>query len=219
MAGRSRVKKKATRKPKGAKPPRARMTGQGVQTPDEVVAQIWVLREEGRTLRWIANDVGVNLSTVQRILVQDQERLETLAHAQREERGQLWKNIENKSLKAIDQLLDELHAALFTKAGRRKRRAMTKLEAEFLDATRPWAGILRLAADSASRHQDKLIAVGASPGSSTGEQSGVGGEGIPDDATPEQLAQAAIDLGMVDQLNPVMRAIADKLIREKAANA
>jgi len=210
----AKKKKKRTRRPSKPRKSKNGLVRQGVPTPPEVEAQIWVLREERMSLRAIAAEVGASVQTVQRILHRDPERLSTLVRAQAEEREQLWRAVENRGLKTLNHLLDAAQDILLDKNGRRRNRRLSEVQAEFLEYARPWAPVLRMTASDAARHQTALA--GASFAGGRGGAAGAAVEDFPDDMTPEQMVDVAIDLGMVDILNPVLKELATERLAQRA---
>lgn len=182
----------------------------GVKTPPEIEAQVWVLHEEGWSWRQISDQIGIEIKTVGRILHSDPERLGALIRAQREERERLWRSIENRSLRALDQLIARAESSLLTpppppEGSRRKKapKPLSEPEKEILTLGRHWAGLLRLTAEGATRQSIALrdrVVRDETPATPEAEALS--------EMDDEALVDAALELDMVDRLPARLQAIA-----------
>lgn len=206
--------KKPARKPnttprassKPAKPRRAAptdRTGRGPTDPltPEQRAQVWALRAEGQSLRQIGREVGCDAKTAQRIMLEDPERYAALATELREERATLWRGLENRSLRTLDVAAAEAEAILNRV---RKGAKVSKADLERVQVLRGLMTPLRMVADSATSKTQLLT------GQPTEITQGVGGVLDMDRMSPEELADMATQLGMVEHLPARLRELAEK---------
>lgn len=200
------AKKQPTRQP--AKKPRAKPAAPAPADPsrgsttaltDAQRAQVWVLREEGMSLRQIAKEVRCNARTVMRILEEDPTRHAALVTEQKEERATLWRTMENRSLVALLDAVDEAGETI--KRVRKKGYKVTDRDRERVVILRSLMTPLRMAADSATARSQLL----------TGEPTSiaqVGGILDPERMSPQEIIALARTHGMVDQLPPRLRELA-----------
>lgn len=202
--------RKAAKPPNPPTPPKVRRAAQtdaterGPTDPltDAQKAQVWVLRAEARSLRQIGAEVGCDTRTVGRVLQSDPERHAALAAAQKEERATLWRGVENRSLRVLDDCLGECEEVI-----RRLRKPGSKVSQNDRDKVAVLRSLmpnLRMSADSATARSQLLT------GQPTEISQGIGGVLDPDRMTPEELADMAIQFKMVDQLPPRLRELAEK---------
>lgn len=181
-----------------------RVSQQGVRIPDEVRAQVWVLREEGRSYRQISAQLGINPTSVSRILSADPERLGALARAQADDRRRAWQAMEDRSVSFAVQILDEAQSVLFTKGGKRKSRALSELQRDFLKHAEPWLRTARLAADTGAKQSQRLGEAAVAGLTASTDAEAAAGE-----MNDEQIIDAAIELGVVEMLPAELRERAD----------
>lgn len=171
---------------------------QGIKTPDGIEAQVWVLKEEGQPWRKIAEDLGISVQTVGRILAKDPARLEALVSAKREERARLWERVENQSLKSLDTMLRNAHTSLFNRDGTLKKK-LSRVEERLLDMGSKWSSNFRHVAESATR-MNQLLTGGAT------ERIGSDGTTNPtEQLTEDQAIEFAVKEGLIEKLPPALR--------------
>lgn len=184
------------------------------QISDEQKAQMWVLREEGRSLRQIASEVGCSTRSVQREFHTDPARHATLVRVQKEERAAIWQQSENRSLKLLVKMLEEDQTQLWTPTGRPKKLTGKRQEEIFtrIDTIRKMIGPIRMAADSSTK-MSQLLTGGATEivGSSS---DGVGLGVDPSKMTDEEAIELAIAHGLVDELPQALRERVEKMRAE-----
>lgn len=197
-ASKKKVVKKAS---KAAKKPVAADTPEASEKPipmnellPEQRAQMWVLKNEGLSLRKIAAQVGCHMKSVQREFQKDPAKLASIVRAQAEERAALWMQVENKSLKLLLDALDDAGGVLRTETGR-KRKSFTKNQVAKADLIRKLVGPLRMAADSATNRSQLLT---GKPTEIIGGGSGLGVD--PAHMNEEDVIQLAIEHDLVDKL-------------------
>ncbi len=175
---------------------------------DQQYAQMWVLREEGASLADIAREVGCHARTVSREFEKDPARHAGIVAVQSETRAALWKQIENGSLKTLQQTIKALDSAMFTPTGRISSKEIKPKTIEKLDFLRKMIGPLRMAADSAT-NKSQLLTGGPTQimaGSIEGGGIGVDAQNMTDD----EVIRLAIAHGLEDEL-PV--ALKEKVAR------
>lgn len=164
-------------------------------------AQIWALRAEGMSLRQIGKEVGCDAKTAQRVLQEDPERYAALVTELREERATLWRGLENRTLRSLDIAAAECEKILERLA---KGHKVARADLEKVQVLRGLMTPLRMVADSATSKTQLLT------GQPTEITQGIGGVLDPDRMTPDELVDMAINLGMVADLPPRLREIAEK---------
>ena len=155
-------------------------------------AQMWLLREEGHSLRRIAADVGCHPRTVSREFERDPARHAALVRAQAEERAALWRQIENKALKVLSHAVDDAGRVLRTETGRVKKRFSVS-DLQRVQVLRGLMGPLRMAADSATQRSQLLA----------GRPTEIVAGGVSLDAgsmTDEEAIMLAVHHGLEDEL-------------------
>lgn len=193
-----------------AKPKKAAKGPTGELLPEQR-AQMWVLREEGHSLRKIAAEVGCHPRTVSREFETDPARHAALTSAQAEERAALWRQIENKALRVLADAVDDAGKVLRTETGRVKKK-FSDADMQRVAVLRGLIGPLRLAADSATNRSQLL----------TGKptqimQGNAGGVGLdPSNMTDEEVIMLAVHHRLEDELPP---ALAEKLAKMGGADA
>lgn len=137
---------------KNSKPKRRR--GQAV-VPDEQKVHVWTLAAEDWSLREIAKEVGLAPSTVHNILKSDPDRLAGLIDQQKRLRADQWKQIENRGQTMLLDMMKRAGTILGVGDGDTKAANMpTDTEDYFIQHGRPWAAVIRLAAEgAANKHQ------------------------------------------------------------------
>jgi len=125
--------------------------GDSAKTTDEQAASVWVLKAEGRSLRAIAKETGLNVATVQRVLTKDPERLRALARALAEERARAWEGLLAGSIVRLDVQLSAVHGVMFTEKGRIRQRLPTPAEQFVITEGAKWAQANRHGANDAHR--------------------------------------------------------------------
>lgn len=155
---------------------------------DRQRASMWVLKEENKSLREIAAEVGCSYVTVQRELASDPVRLESLVTAQREVRSRLWQELENRSLRSALKWAAVTEDLVFTPEGKLqkgvKRKDALVLAPRMLSA-------LRLAGDSSTQ---RTLALGVRlPGG--GAAAAVVADGVAEDMDADAIITQAIELG------------------------
>lgn len=198
----ARVGKKP-RKPRD--PAKRPLSRQGVKTPPDLEAYVWVLKADGKSWREIATECDMSVQTVGRILAKDPQRLEALVSAQAEERARVYRRIENASLRTLESMVTAAESILFPK-GKRRTRKLSDAEKQLLEVARPWAAVVRLAADSATkRSQDLAMAVGRSLNDNAAGE-------VATELTDDAMIHSAIELELVDALPPALREKARALL-------
>jgi len=201
--------KKSTKKPQkqGKKssiqePPK--IANQGSELLPEQYAQMWVLREEGLSLREIGRQVGCHAKTVQREFSKDPARHASLVRAQAEERAAVWRQIENHSLRVLRDVIEDAGEILRTPAGR-KRTKFSEGQTQKADMIRKLIGPLRMAADSAT-NKSQLLA-----GKPTEIVGGGGGLGLdPTQMNEDDVLQLAIEHDLIHLLPAALREKVEK---------
>ncbi len=196
---------------KRPQPPKAPAPGKrfpGQPLTPEIEAQVWVLTEEHMSWRQIKQELGVGFDTISRILSRDPARLGALRSAQRQERSKLWQQIENQGLLTVSRMVAAAGKALFDDKGN-PRKNRTKADTAFLEDAARWLAPIRHAAHSATQ-MTQLLTGGATERNGQADAPA----GLETELTEDQIIQAFIDDGIVDQLPPAMRAKA--LLRAKA---
>lgn len=169
--------------------------------PDEIVASIWTLTEEGHSQRATAELLKLAPSTVSEELAKDPTRLEALRARQREDRARQWKRIEALGLDEVIGWLER--SKKYRLAKRSPKELRFPMVPRFLHAA------VR-AADSATKTVQLLMGgvterVGGDPRQSVDEMDG------------ETLIQMAIELNQVEILPPRLRAAAKRKAKEQDA--
>lgn len=185
-----------------------RPRGKTEPIPEEVQAHVWVLREEGASIRQIGKEVDISAGAVQRILTKDPVRLEALSHALREERATLYKTTENKSQHATLKLVGAIDSAIFAEGGKLKPKK-SQAERELLEYGAKMLSAMRhTAADSTRMHQ--LLTGGA-----TERIENTGGEMLAEEMTPDQVIDACMDAGLLLMLPAALREIIERRQAQK----
>lgn len=187
----------AKRKGKGA-------AGYNAPLTDAQEAAIWTLAEEGKSQRGIAEELRLAPSTVGKVLARDPVRLDALRARLREERAQRWKQLETRSIDLALRWVDRTDKVV--RKGKLSGADYDRLGTSF---PRLLSSLTR--AGEAGAKMTQLLTGGATERIG-GEQSA----GL-DSMTNEQLIDAYIGLGRVDELPPVLQALARKEIERRAA--
>ena len=181
--------------------PRKKFKGSGTteykaKLEAEQKAAIWTLTEEGLSQREVGRRLEISPSAVGRELSRDPIGLEALRARQREERSKRWRRIEDLGL---DETIAWLERA---KSIRQAKKAPSKVDVlvpRFLQA-------IRHTAETATR-QTQLLTGGATSRLDVQDTEG--------QQNAEQLIEAAIEMGCVDQLPPRLKDRALKVQGER----
>jgi len=176
-------------------------------TSDEVQAQVWTLREEGKSYRDISAELKINTRTVGRILAKDPARIADLVRAQKEERGKLWQQIENLGLKNLRAWLEQVGETLTGPKGGRKSR-FTDRDLELIKAAGTVLTPLRMISESGTRMSQLLT---GGPTERFEESPVKGGFGALNDMTDEELIIAAVENGLTHLLPARLREEREKI--------
>lgn len=186
---------KPAKKPPGKAEKRPR--GDTDELLPEQLAQMWILREEGHSLRKIAAEIGCHPRTVSREFEKDPARHAALVRAQAEERAALWRQVENKALRVLSDAVEDAGKVLRTESGRVKRQ-FSEADLKRVHVLRSLIGPLRLAADSATNRSQLLT--GKPTQIVTGDPA-VGGLGLdPSNMTDDEIIMLAVHHGLEAEL-------------------
>lgn len=175
----------------------------------ETLDQVWALREEGLAIRPIAQQLGISTSAVWRELARDPGRHETLTRVSSEERSQRWRGTELRGLRVYDELMGAMRDLLLTPTGKRRRKAFTATEIEWLKLAKAWASEARQAAGTGTR---STMALTREYGGGYGD-----GDSVTEDMPEELLIETALkhgDAGML-YLPPTLVEKAQRLLKER----
>ncbi len=120
----------------------------GKKLDDETIAHIWVLREEGRSMKEIAASVRCGYATVWKTLHSSKERYETIIAAEREERTRFWKSVENNGLKTSLNFIKGIDRHFFNDDGTVIK---SKID-DFVVEGAKWARAAQIAASDAAKY-------------------------------------------------------------------
>lgn len=171
--------------------------------PESILAQVWVLTEEGNSQRSTAEQLKISPSQVHKILGEDPVRLEALRARQREARATRWKQVENAGLDELIAWLEEIRKYRETPIG---KKTMSQREEMRLTLLPRLVNSLRQAAETGTKTVQLLT------GGLT-ERVGTDREHVETEMSSEQLINTAIELDAIEILPPRLREAAK---REKA---
>ncbi len=204
----TKTAKKTTKKSTRADTPKA--SQQGTELLPEQYAHMWVLREEGLSLREIGREIGCHAKTVQREFSKDPARHASLVRAQAEERAAVWRQIENQTLRVLRDAIEDAGEILRTSSGR-KRKKFTEGQVQKAELVRKLIGPLRMAADSAT-NKSQLLA-----GKPTEIVAG-GGGGLgldPTQMNEDDVLQLAIEHDLIHLLPAALKEKVEKMQDQK----
>lgn len=175
-------------------------TGYNAKLTEAAKAMVWVLTEEGKSQRQVAELLGIVASTVSKTLASDPVALEALRARQREARARLWRELETLSLEEAVGWMGQLKAYRQKKVDGPGKAISVREERRLLMLPRA-IQVSRQAAEGATK-MTQLLTGGATE---RFEQSGT-----IDETNADQLVQMAIDAGVVDKLPPAMQEYAKR---------
>lgn len=163
-------------------------------------ASVWALYEETGRVRGTARELGLALSTVQRVLAGDPLRVQSIKISRQEERSARWIRIEEQSLDDLEETLRLARDARRKLAGDGRRKAparLTEAERDALALTPRHLTALRMVADSATTKANLLQ---GDPTDSIRHNLTAANE-----LTPAQAAKLAKELGLEALIPPAIR--------------
>ena len=165
---------------------------------DEERAGIWVVFEESGSLRGTSRELGISVSSVQRVLGENTIRYQSIKQRKAEERSERWLRIEEGALDsthAVIELMDKARAKIAELTTPEQITEALRIMPRHLTA-------LRMAADSATTKTQLL------QGRATENVKHSGGVGKVD-LTLEQAVELANDLGLEDFITPAIKELVD----------
>lgn len=157
-------------------------------------AQVWTLKEEGRSYREIRAETKLGFDTIARIFNANPDRLRSVIASQREERARLWQRHENQSLVQALNMQQSALEYFFNSDGKLKEAKRD----EFMKTGPAWARIMRQSASEAALRLHALVhsTMELADSSVSDAEASMGEAGLIDEA---------IALGVVDMLPAALR--------------
>lgn len=177
---------------------------------EEETALMWVLAEEDKSQRAIAEELGRAPSTISRAMAKDPVASEALKARLREERAKAWKGLRAKGITAADLWLDNLIAGAkkllaagkpVRKGKARRARGISAKELQAMSIVPRCVSSAAMAAEKAEK-VTQLLTGGAT------ERFDDPGGGADAKWTSEQAIESALATGDIDCLPPQLQAIA-----------
>lgn len=188
---------------KGPAAPKKGQNQQGIPLEAEQHAAMWILRQEGRSLREIAAEVGVSPRTVAREFERDPARHAALVRSLAEDRAAKWRQSEHRSIGLLVKILDEIHNSLWTPTGRPRNLSTKAAEGILLrlEVLRKLVGPIRMAADSSTKMSQLLTGKPTEIINGTTTTLGVD----PSQMTGEEAIRLAHELDLIEDLPVALR--------------
>lgn len=194
------------KKPKGTPRQNAR---EGTRQDPERDEQIWRLFALAWSYRQISDQLGINISTVSRVLQKNPERRATIERAARQERAKRWEQLENGSLSHTLDWLNALGSTLKTAKGKTKARFSER--DTYIHAIAP--RIINSLAGLGDKATKQALLLSGGATERIGFQTGVTSPTDPADWSDEEIVIRAVRVGMESKLPPELAELMARMKR------